>query len=869
MANFNPDLNPTADPDYEKSVGNVGLINAEASNRNADSAKWDAFFKTASKGIGLLDKAVASGAKEEVEAGYQGLNQKYGLDAESTLAGEAPTSPYISRDQPPRDEQNRIASDIKRAQAAYDQGKFSYSRYYAELENVMKGVKSRYPGYSDIIDKQVESITGVTPANALAKARMHEFNQLQAQATEKLDVKEKFILNNADELSQAQREELRSGKLSVDDAISKIQDRQGEVKEIQRTVSTLNMLKSKNELDEKTAEKGAGEVTFGIHRMAMEDVSTLATKAKEELDKGTYDPAKYGLLLEQTKLTFQQKAMQAVESGVGNSLSFEKKQKLINDAVSNFDNIAKVFTSKDSGMLDYLHSDIEAMKNKDLRATLNDPSAGVPLRAILAAQAAGGPQVAGLLLSTMDDINAISTNIQRAISKATPAQVKEPVSKNLTMNQVVSMGTANASLGSSNPLELVSNLKSLGKDSPFAVTRVLGMWRDSLTNPQYGESWQKNSAKVLFGPDNKEFLTKAFKDPYSRNIAYGILTSPEITVAMQKLKGTQEYENYKEWAYNGYVQVLKDSTHRLSAIVYRPYFDLKFNEENGHFDLVPSKLGIEASRKYGASNAVQASVLLDKLLGKGLSDDVRRLNSATDNISKIMEGDKYKTPEQIKNLVHSLSVSTSGEKKGLWTWMAGQMMSTQDIVDKDPDLFEFGGKHPNFTTASGTNGEPRGITSLIEEGNYGGALDALKSVISKGESGEDYNRLVNKKGSSEALRAPLTDMTVGEVLNYQRGMKSSGHLSSAAGKYQILKGTLQSLINEGVLTSEDKYDRATQEKAAEALLKRRGLDDYLKGRKPLRSFLRDLGDEWEIVKVNKKVAQRVISELETLRTNLD
>lgn len=861
MANFNPGLQPTADPDYERSVGNVNLINAEAQNKSVDSAKWDAFFKSVSKGISLADKAVASSAKEEVQAGYEGLNQKYGLDADSTLQGEVPVSPSaVAQDQPPRSEQNRIASDLKRAQAAYDQGKFSYSRYYAELENIMKGVKSRYPGYSDIIDKQVESITGVTPANALAKARMSEFNQLQAQATEKLDAKEKFILNNADELTPAQRSDLNSGKMSVDEAVKNIWDRQGEVKDVQRTIHNLSMKKAENDLTSQEAEKGAGDVTYGIHRMAMEDVSTLANKAKEDIEKGTYDPSRYGLLLEQTKLSFQQKATQAIEQGVGNSLPFEKKQKLINDAVSNFDNIAKVFTSKDSGMLDYLKTDIEAMKNKDLRTILNDPQAGIPLRSIQAAQAAAGPQVAGLLVDKMNKVGSLGASIEGALTRsATPAQREDAISKKLTMDQTVNMGLGN--LEKANPLKHIEDLKSLGKDSPFAITRSLGMWRDSLTNPQYGEAWNRNSASTIFGKDNQEFLSKAFKDPYSRSVAYGILTSPEVTVAMQKLKGTQEYENYKEWAYNGYIQVLKDSTHRLSAVVNRPYLDLKFNEENGHFDLVPSKLGLEAASKYGASNAVQASVILEKLLGKGISEDVRRLNSSTDNISKILEGDKYRTPEQLKNLVHSLAVSTSGEKKGLWTWMAQQMMATQDIVDKSPDDLEFGGKHPNFTKASGTNGEPRsGLVSLIES-DPGRALEA----ISKGESDSDYNRLVNRKGSREASRAPLVDMTVGEVLAYQGGMKASGHPSTASGKYQIIRGTLRSLVREGVVSLDEKFNMEAQDRAAEALLKRRGLDDYLGGKIPLSRFMRNLGDEWEILKVSPTAYSRTKEELEKLR----
>ena len=124
-------------------------------------------------------------------------------------------------------------------------------------------------------------------------------------------------------------------------------------------------------------------------------------------------------------------------------------------------------------------------------------------------------------------------------------------------------------------------------------------------------------------------------------------------------------------------------------------------------------------------------------------------------------------------------------------------------------------------------------------------LDTIKTIESDG----NYNVMVGGK------RVPLTDMTVGEVLEYQKGLKGN----TAAGAYQIKHDTLMSLVykpgqNEGEFSDQlrnpsdfnldTKFDEAAQDWAASALLNRRGYKDYQNGAISTEEMVQNLSKEW-------------------------
>ena len=76
------------------------------------------------------------------------------------------------------------------------------------------------------------------------------------------------------------------------------------------------------------------------------------------------------------------------------------------------------------------------------------------------------------------------------------------------------------------------------------------------------------------------------------------------------------------------------------------------------------------------------------------------------------------------------------------------------------------------------------------------AKTLAKEFIASGESGGSYDAKViraNPTGNSEPEKE-ISNMTIDEVIKFQQTMLQNGYPSTAVGKYQFLRGTLESLI---------------------------------------------------------------------------
>lgn len=120
----------------------------------------------------------------------------------------------------------------------------------------------------------------------------------------------------------------------------------------------------------------------------------------------------------------------------------------------------------------------------------------------------------------------------------------------------------------------------------------------------------------------------------------------------------------------------------------------------------------------------------------------------------------------------------------------------------------------------------------------------LLDFIAKPESGGDYNIVYGGIPVRNRPSKPLTQMTIDEVIEWQRWVVGQGSPSSAAGKYQIIRPTLVGLWKEAGLKKSDIFSEANQDRMAVTLLNRRGLQDYLKGKTSKVKFGDNLAKEW-------------------------
>lgn len=146
---------------------------------------------------------------------------------------------------------------------------------------------------------------------------------------------------------------------------------------------------------------------------------------------------------------------------------------------------------------------------------------------------------------------------------------------------------------------------------------------------------------------------------------------------------------------------------------------------------------------------------------------------------------------------------------------------------------------------SGTSAPTTQSNADIDVGTQGPVQDIL-NYIGEHESQGNYNALVyGRKGTNTPSETDLTDMTIGEVQEYQRGMYSRGHASSAVGKYQFIQKTLRNLVNQSPdIDMDTKFTPEVQDKLATALLKEKGLDAFLRGEMDPEDFASRVDDVW-------------------------
>jgi len=121
------------------------------------------------------------------------------------------------------------------------------------------------------------------------------------------------------------------------------------------------------------------------------------------------------------------------------------------------------------------------------------------------------------------------------------------------------------------------------------------------------------------------------------------------------------------------------------------------------------------------------------------------------------------------------------------------------------------------------------------------AYKPLLETIAKGESNGNYNAYF---GSSKNSEIKFTKMSIRQVLDWQAEYVNNGSPSNAVGKYQIIRPTLEGLVEQLQLDLDQAFDEATQDMLAITLLERRGSIDYVAGKLTTEQFAANLAKEW-------------------------
>lgn len=98
--------------------------------------------------------------------------------------------------------------------------------------------------------------------------------------------------------------------------------------------------------------------------------------------------------------------------------------------------------------------------------------------------------------------------------------------------------------------------------------------------------------------------------------------------------------------------------------------------------------------------------------------------------------------------------------------------------------------------------------------------DRVLDLVGRLEAPQGYDQVYS--GVTVQPPRPITSMSVAEVLAWQQNAVRASSVSSAAGRYQIIRPTLQSLVEQGVVSPSARFDAATQDRLGRHLLRETG-----------------------------------------------
>lgn len=173
MAIFNPTPDEINPPDQSRNSGGPIV------NRTLGTL-FEGVGNVVAAGAQVFDFRNQYNLREDIRTGVEIIRDQYGVNAGSDTAGNSlfdySTSP---------EGLNQAHDEIDRLTQAYQNGTLRESYYYAQLNSLVRSVKSRYPGYEDEIDAAVGSITGIDPANAyISQLRQEALADAQASGSD-------------------------------------------------------------------------------------------------------------------------------------------------------------------------------------------------------------------------------------------------------------------------------------------------------------------------------------------------------------------------------------------------------------------------------------------------------------------------------------------------------------------------------------------------------------------------------------------------------------------------------------------------------------------------------------------------------------
>ena len=779
-------------------------------------------FQSLSGAIPQIAGVIDDGIKSKIKTDAQEIFQ----DANKPFTGQSDLPPDVQR------------AEVKmgRLRQAYNQGKLSDTAYYSQLTAGVKRLKSRYPGYSNEVDKIIQSVAGVRPANALRNALLSEIKADEKAQSKTNNDFYKFVTNQGNS---------RALMGAFPDIFTNPEayDEPHERAKVYQSVAKYNGI-------------------MGEKALIKENLSV--DKAQYEANKTVIDQ-KLNQVLAKESATFISGMQRIVERSLGGK-----------DFMTVMTNMASGKIKPKPEELEQMRTQISVMRDEvanrlatDLSESTNGlmspdeinkkvSAALVSADRIIANLGSGDTDLAGIeaRVTKTQNENDIAVwsklnpglALMATLSQKFPA-IRDGLSTNPLWNNQMSEIDGTISL-------MITDRVTQGEE--LAKTLSTLSTSDLLTPGQKGSATKTSidmmSVMLSDAGTSPEGFKEVFDSVYGQgdifqNIAtdnqmgvYTKLTNPQITARVMATGDQGVIDQYYDWSVGQLRRIgkFREMAGDLSVVENtRDFLNVEVSED-GRMNIFIDE--DKFTNWAQGTNPLAKREMMSSL--KKTVDNVSAVNKTFTSLGPIIKGAGKPVSETLQAVLADTGIDLQAREESWLQWAlnsSGQAnkesKQTQDSGQKTTQKFlnEFLSQNPEWVQSEKMRQRERN-SSKISDPQTRNLLDQIGRA-----EGAGYDTVFGNNQKKYGWKP--SRMTIGEVKKAQKVLaRATG--SSAFGKYQVIQKTLAGAVRALGLKDSDVFNEETQDRIALYLLDQRGYSAYKAGKLSPVAFQEQVSMEW-------------------------
>lgn len=726
MADFNPQVPTTQDPNYFKYSDSISNVKADVSKGVA----IETFGTGLESAVKLSDQTFKDVIKDKVNVAVDKERDQFTGSLEALKGGVIPgpvqtpagSSVLSFADDAPAQAPAPAAIDaalgkVESVQAALKAGKVNDTYYTQQLNGIAKSLRAQYPGYRDYIDERISQTTGINPANAYVRNLMEDINRgvtnKKTEADKDLDMARKAIgegIPDADlqfnklqsdpsyaptfrtwynqenakmytiKLQDAQRANLKGTKDAI--ASTRAEDLTREVgmtiDNKFHTQTTLTGTNTPQGILDFVGQVARGEKTATDAQM--EQLATLMNTQKNTL-----------------AVQLQARTNQLIDGPNGTKVSYvsdigtEKRDAILKSQLGVYDLVTDALKNKDMGAA-YAHMNHARGILDTTKDNILDSDVGSYVAKSKAFLDTMGPNWTNLSITEglRKNMDAKSRTVFE--DNALDARLQP----NLAATGVPTTITDHMDLVKK---KMTSAQKSVHYDNLISLV-------DDLRNPNAPDSDKANIARYFYSPEAQNLLRNfkmdyTYTDPTTgkdqvvpgKYAAWTRLTTPDITTQMSKMAKSDPAagQMYKNWVETTGRELFGEDVRNLNHFTGHDNLTFEWDSKDRQL-ILKDKEDPSYSRSSRGMYGGEARRLPDNSYIKTVQGTVDRINSGIKNLSQMQDSFGGNTEEYLLNVLQAYGLDYNGKVTGLPKAFGDAIAASRKPQKRMEDTFKDLGK---------------------------------------------------------------------------------------------------------------------------------------------------------------------------------